>query len=241
MVGKMSRTRRNLIALATAVAAGCSAVVPADLALPGGSASPEGASAAARLVAGAMDVERVVLVAPPVERWPRAMRGAGPFYLLVQASPYVGHFGVTAEGNRADAGTGFGAVVGRRTVRGMSRMTGFEAFFESSGHYNPHSGVDGTATRAGIGLAVSFRPDEKLQPFVLAGAGYYMLRFEELDPKFDITGPGGYLGGGLDIVAARRFTVRAELRVHVWSAADGSGSGGVAGTTTFALGVATAF
>ena len=173
---------------------------------PHTAAAPDMSGTAAGRLAGAADagkaveniVEKIIVDAPPVESWPRACHGAGPFYVLVQASPYVGQFGAVADSDRADDGRGFGATVGWRTPCGASRTLGYEALIESSDHRNAHSDVRGCAVRVGFGRTWGFRPDEKLQPFVLAGAGYYMLHFEKLDPEFDISGPGGYLGGGLD-------------------------------------------
>jgi hypothetical protein len=83
--------------------------------------------------------------------------------------------------------------------------------------------------------------NRKLNPFVVAGGGSYMLDFAEINPRFDLTGPGFMLGGGVDYVPQPAFSVRAELCVHVWEAYEESGDGGVAETLALALGAALSF
>ena len=178
---------------------------------------------------------------PPLGRWPLSFGGRGPVYAFVQLAPYVGQLGVLAEARRADTGTGFGATFGYRVPLTGARSLGFELICETSSHHNEASDVDGRANRISAGARLSFRADQRIVPFAVAGAGYYELRFEDLGFGTELAGPGLLVGGGVDYVPVKAFTVRLEMNVHVWDAADDYGHGGVAATITIGLGAGTSF
>ncbi len=71
----------------------------------------------------------------------------GPVYALVELSPYVGQLGVLSDYRRADAGTGFGVVVGYRKPMRNARALGFEVAYGRSGHRNESARTDAVATR----------------------------------------------------------------------------------------------
>lgn len=182
-----------------------------------------------------------VLQLPPLERWPRTMWIEGAAYALVQFNPYVGHLGVVAERKRADAGLGYGLVCGyRMTVRGTTVLA-LEAGFDASEHENEVSRTGAHATRVGLGLRASFRGDERLQPFMTAGAGRYALDFDDMSPEYDLSGLGVSFGGGVDFSPSRRFSARGELSMGLWEAADEFGGSGLAATVTFGLGAMVSF
>jgi hypothetical protein len=170
--------------------------------------------------------------------------GAG--YALVQFNPYVGQLGVLAERKRAGAGLGFGIVCGYRMIVRGATAIGLEVVVDASEHTNDISHTAAHATRTGVGLRASFRADEALQPFVSAGGGQYALRSDGMPSKFDLAGPGVFVGGGLDYSPPSpsqrgRFFARAELSLGLWGAVDEVGGGGLAGTVTLGLGAAVSF
>lgn len=227
--------------LALGLLSGCLGSVPLQLPERAGRAAPAAAARLDGLLSAAIgDVEPKVFHVP-VERWPRSLRNAGPVYVLVHLSPYVGQLGAIAETRRADAGSGYGAVLGYRIPAAGATVLGFEILREASGHWNSNSDVAAAATRTCLALRANFRADSKVQPLAVAGGGLYAVEFEGLDPRFDISGPGFLLGGGVDFAPSRRFSARVELSLHVWAAAEESGGGGLAGTLAFNLGAALSF
>ena len=233
--------------LAGCVAAGAGSGVPPDRGewlarVPGEVvASPRGLPEVTRSLAGATDIQPVVVDLPPLENWPRYLRSSGPLYGLVQLSPYVGQFGVPADAGRADTGMGYGVVFGYRVPFSGANALGFEVIYEGSSHRNEASDVDASATRIVAGVRASFRMDERTVPFAVAGVGRYSLEFDTLDPRFNLSGLGVMLGGGLNITPSPRFSFRAELALHLWDAAEESGHGGLAETLAVALGAAFSF
>ncbi len=169
------------------------------------------------------------------------MRQDGAAYALVQFSPYVGQFGVLAGSGRADAGLGYGMVLGYRAIVRGSTSVALEVSHEASVHRNSLAGTASHANRAGLGLRASLHSDEKLQPFVSAGAALYTLRFDDMPTKFDLSGPGAFVAGGVDYSFSSRFTARAELSLGLWEAADETGGGGLAATITLGTGAAFSF
>jgi opacity protein-like surface antigen len=196
-------------------------------------------SGVTRFLAGASDVQPVIVDLPPLKNWPRYLRSAGPLYGLVQLSPYVGQFGVPADTGRAGAGIGFGLVFGYRIPFSSTNALGIEVMYESSKHDNDASRVDARAKRLVVGARANFKMDERLVPFAVAGLGRYSLEFDGLDPKYDLSGMGVMFGGGVSFSPKPRLSVRAELNLHLWDAAEASGNGG--GAQTLALSFGTAF
>ena len=256
----MLRVRRGSAGHATAVAAfvpvllatGCAGVIPGrEAALGSGArpafisggaaASPQGMSGVTNSLAGASVVQPVVVDLPPLNKWPRYLRSSGPFYGLVQLSPYVGQFGVPADAGRADAGLGFGLVFGYRVPFSSTNALGFELMYESSSHQNDVSRVDASAKRIVAGVRANFKMDERMVPFAVAGLGKYTLKFDGLDPKYNLSGMGVMFGGGVSFSPKPRLSLRAELALHLWDAAEESGHGGFAQTLALALGTAFSF
>jgi hypothetical protein len=229
--------------LVVAALSGCSSV-PVSLDGPGG-ASADCAVAASRSLAAetgdVLDVELIVLEAPRLEAWPRSMRGDGPHYVLAQVTPYVAQGGVLADSERADDGSGMCAVFGRRVPTSASRTAGFEIVLEQSAHFNAHSQVDASATRACVGITRGYRPQRTRQHTLGAGFGYYTLDFDDLDAVYDIGGFGAYASAGVEWLLGQHVRFRLDVRAHVWSAGDGEGHGGLAQTGTVAAGVAAWF
>jgi len=243
-MGNGERSSHLWLLVGGVAAAGCLAAGP-ELATPPGTpadrpaagwALPAGALAAAR---ERLDDAEIVEL-PALEAWPRSIR-TGRLYGLFQVSPLVAQMGVLADASRADAGFGIGVVFGYRFLVGGTTTLGVEFVNEESWHRNPASDVQGLASRTGVGARVSFRVDEKMHPFALAGVGSYTLDFEELGPEYDLSGGGVFFGGGVDFALKRNFSARAELVMHVWDAAEPSGHGGVAETLGLGLGAAVSF
>jgi opacity protein-like surface antigen len=206
---------------------------------PAGAAWPE--LAGAGFQSGVGDIEPVVIELPSLGPSPRYLRSSGPFYAQFQLSPYVGQFGILADAERADSGVGYGAVFGYRIPVAGANALGIEFIYESSRHHNDASDVDARATRAVAGMRMSFRMDERVVPFGVAGVGSYKLEFDGLDPTFNLSGLGVMLGGGLNFAPSSRFSLRTELALHIWDAAQESGAGGTAETLTLGLGAALSF
>ena len=204
-------------------------------------ARPRGLSEVTRSLTGATEAQPVIVDLPPLANWPRYLRSEGPIYGLVQFSPYVGQYGVPADAGRADAGMGYGAVLGYRVPFSGTNALGFEIMYETSSHYNEASGVDAGATRIVAGLRANFKMDERTVPFAVAGVGMYSLEFDGLDPKFNLSGLGIMLGGGLNVSPSPRFSFRAEVARHLGDAAEESGNGGLAETLAVAFGTAFSF
>lgn len=204
-------------------------------------ARPSGSSEVTHILAGATDIQPVIVDLPPLGKWPRYLRSSGPLYGLVQLSPYVGQFGLPADAGRANAGMGYGVTVGYRVPFSGENAIGFELIYEASGHDNEASGVDASATRIVAGLRANFGMDERMVPFAVAGIGRYSLEFDGLDPKFDLSGLGVMFGGGVNISPSPRFSFRAEIALHLWDAAEESGNGGLAETLAVAFGTAFSF
>ena len=196
----------------------------------------------ARALPAAPEAEPEIAHLPPLKSWPRYLRSEGPLYALFQLSPLVAQLGIVKDAKRADSGTGIGLVFGYRKPLGGANSLGFEFIYETSQHHNESSDVPATATRLLGGVRWSFRMDERLVPFALAGGGLYELTFDGLDPKFGLSGLGFMIGGGVDFSPSARFALRAELALHIWDAAEkGSGAGGMAETLTLGLGAAVSF
>jgi hypothetical protein len=240
-------------ALAALVLAGCSGTAFVQPGPKGDAVFPEGAVRASSLLpargrsrfrpAEVTEVEEdlPVLRLPTLERWPRTMRQSGAAYALVQLNPYVGQLGVLAEGKRADAGMGYGLVCGYRfKVRGTTAF-GLEIAHEASNHTNEVSGTEARAKCTGMGLRASLRADENLSPFVAVGVGGYSLDSIELPPEYDLSGAGVTVRSGAEYSPSRRFSVRTELSVGVWEAADEVGGKGLAATVTIGVGAAVSF
>ncbi len=225
------------------IAAGCSGPGSYLATIGSGSALPASTTSPALLLPAAEPEgpQPHTFELPSLGRWPLSFGGRGPVYVLAQLSPYVGQLGVLAEARRADTGTGFGAAFGYRVPLTGARSLGFELICETSSHWNEASDVDGTANRISAGARLSFRADQRVVPFAVAGAGYYELRFKDLGFGTELAGPGLLVGGGVDYVPVKAFTVRLEMNVHVWDAADDYGHGGVAATITIGLGAGTSF
>ena len=217
----------------------CSGLVARDLAGEHPPSAP--ASVGGGLLGAANEGAPQVVKLPSLGRWPRYLRSQGPFYGLIGLSPYVGQLGILSEKERADSGRGYGAVLGYRVPLRGATCLGIEFMYERSQHWNVSSDVEAVATRSGLALRMSFRMDEKVHPFAMAGGGLYRLEFDQLDPRFDLSGPGVFFGGGVDFSAAARLAVRAEMCLHIWDAAEESGHGGTAGTFTVGLGAAVSF
>jgi opacity protein-like surface antigen len=183
-----------------------------------------------------------VLRLPPLERWPRTMWLGGAAYALVQLNPYVAQLGVLSEYERADSGLGFGVVAGYRVPMSNAKALGFELAYERSGHTNEDAAVDATATRLVVAARLNLKMDEKFTPFAVAGAGIYKLEFDGMDPKFNLSGPGVMIGGGVDYSPKSNFSFRAELGMHIWAAEEeGTGHGGTAETLAIGLGASVSF
>lgn len=217
------------------VTAGCVSRLPGA----GVPESPAGVCAAALAAAGEGEVEIVEL--PPLEKWPRTLRGEGPLYGMLQLTPYVGQFGVVSDTGRADDGVGLGAVFGYKMPFRGTAVLGVEVSYGLSQHWNASSSVGASATQAGLGLRAAFRMDGMLNPFATAGLGYYTMAFDNLDSKFDLSGLGGYVGGGVDVSSTKALSIRTEAKLHLWEAADSMGGGGLAETLTVSLGAAWSF
>lgn len=211
-----------------------SAALPASAALPPGTAELPSALAAVT------DVEVEIVDLPVLSSWPRSLRAEGPTYALFQFSPYVGQFGVLKDYSRADSGVGIGFVGGYRKPLSGAKALAIEVSYGWSFHTNESSEVDATATRL-IGAArLNMRMDQKLTPFAVAGGGIYKLEFDGLDEKFNLSGLGVMFGGGVDYAPKTSFSVRAELGLHIWDAAEESASGGGGSATTLMLGIGAA-
>ena len=183
-----------------------------------------------------------VLRLPPLERWPRTMWLGGAAYALVQLNPYVAQLGVLSDYERADSGLGFGVVAGYRFPMANAKALGLELAFERSGHTNEDAAVDATATRFVAAARLNLKMDEKFTPFAVAGAGIYKLEFDGMDPKFNLSGLGVMIGGGVDYSPRPSFSLRAELGIHIWAAEEeGSGHGGTAETLAIGLGASVSF
>jgi hypothetical protein len=85
------------------------------------------------------------------------------------------------------------------------------------------------------------RMDEKTTPFVVAGGGIYQLQFANLDPMYHLSGLGMLVGGGVDFTPQPTISIRAEVGLHIWSAEEESGGGGVAQTVNVGIGVGANF
>lgn len=243
-----TRVAATLAGVTVLLLCGCAGVTPWVMA-PGqrleiadkATARPGGAFEVTHLLAGATEIQPVIVDLPPLAKWPRYLRSSGPLYGLVQLSPYVGQFGAPADAGRADSGMGYGAVLGYRVPLSGANTLGFELIYETSSHNNEASGVDASATRIVAGLRASFKMDERMVPFIVAGVGQYSLKFDTLDPKFNLSGLGVMLGAGLNISPSPRFSFRVEVALHLWDAAEESGNGGLAETLAVALGTAFSF
>ncbi len=249
--------------LAAAVLSGCAAVRPAGFvevardrvsapggpgrllsqAVPGSWYLPLAGEIAGRLASDMGDFEIPEEVSlPPMDRWPRTFADAGPFYALAQFSPLVAPLGVLKENGRADAGYGIGALFGYKLPLSNALALGLEVQTELSEHVNPSSDVKAHQTRTGFAVRVMFRFDEVLRPFGVAGIGQYDMEFDSVDPSFFLSGLGVFMGGGVDYVQSDRLTIRGEMTLHIWDAAEkGSGNGGVAQTLFLGAGAAFTF
>lgn len=249
------RHRASLAAGVVAVlVSGCGGFVATDV-VPGaredeplrrsGAAFAPRAAAFSAALAGAdgdesVEIQDVYL--PALSSWPRSLRAKGPVYALVQVNPFVGQFGVLADYERADTGFGFGIVGGYRKPMSGAKALALEGIFERSSHTNESSDVDATATRLIAAARLNMKMDEKLTPFVVAGGGRYKLEFDGLDSRFNLSGLGVMFGGGIDYAPKTNFSVRAEMNLHIWDAAEeGSGGGGMAETLTLGFGAAVSF
>ncbi len=227
--------------VAAVLVSGCSGLVATDTLPPPAGAAPAAAAAVPRALAGAGEVETTFVDLPPVGGWPRVLRTKGPVYALAQFSPYVGQLGVLSDYERADAGMGYGVVFGYRMPMGGAKALSFEAIYEQSSHTSDATGRDATATRIVAASRLSMKMDDKLMPFVVAGGGMYALDFDGLPSEYNLSGLGVMLGGGVDYSPSPGFLIRAEVDVHVWGAAEESGSGGTAQTLTLVVGAAVSF
>ncbi len=236
---------RGAAILAAVLLTGCSSFVME----PGRSnrlLTPRSSSEIAVALAGANGVgtsaiEIEIVDIPGLSSWPRSLRAAGPMYALFQLQPYVGQFGVIRDQKRADSGLGFGLVFGHRKPMSGAKSLGLEFIFERSGHTNESSAVDATATRLLGAARMNLNMDKELTPFIVAGGGMYSLKFDGLDPKFNLSGLGFMAGGGVDFSPKRNLAVRAELVLHIWDAAQEDGAGGMAETLTLGVGAALSF
>lgn len=201
----------------------------------------ETGSSAADIFATGNGKEPTRVDLPSLEQWPAYLPGRSPWYGLITLSPYVSQMGILADTERADSGMGFGAVFGYDMPLFSATSLGFEMSYEQSRHQNLSSDVGALATRLGAGLRMTFRIDETIRPFVIAGAGAYSMDFDDLDPKFDLSGEGFYFGGGTGFALKSRFAIKAGMCMHIWDAAEASGRGGVAQTLTVNLGAAVNF
>jgi hypothetical protein len=194
----------------------------------------------AALLSGDLGEEAPLLEFPRLERWPRTMYLGGAMYAHVQLSPYVGQFGVLQEYELADAGAGFGVSAGMRFPAGSATALGVELLYERSAHTNAGADVAATATRLLGAARLGFNMDRKLSPFAVVGFGSYSLEFDRLDSQYDVAGPGLLMGGGVDYSPKPKFTIRAELGLHVWTATEQRSGGGTGGAQTLALGLGAA-
>jgi opacity protein-like surface antigen len=185
--------------------------------------------------------EPTVVTLPALSQWPRYLSGRSPWYGHISLSPYVGQMGILSDIERAGSGSGFGAVFGYDIPLFSTTSLGFEMRYGQSSHHNPSSDVSARATRLGAGLRMSFSIDDKLRPFFVAGTGTYSMAFDELDSRFDLSGPGFYFGGGGSYAFKDRFSLKAGMCMHIWEAAEDSGNGGTAQTLTVNIGTAFSF
>lgn len=233
---------RQAVILAAILVSGCSSLVATNLARERVGTFPPEAAGVPSALAAAGEVEIEIVYLPSLSSWPRSLRAKGPMYALYKFSPYVGQLGVLKDYKRADSGIGFlGVAVGYRKPLSGAKAMSFEFIFEQSAHTNESSDVDATATRLLGAVRLNMKMDEKLTPFVVAGGGRYSLEFDELNSKFNLSGLGIMLGGGVDFAPNTGFFVRAELAVHIWDAAEESGNGGRAITPTIGIGAAVSF
>jgi opacity protein-like surface antigen len=203
---------------------------------------PDTARVSMALAAADRDEDAPVLQLPPLERWPRTMWLGGAAYALVQLNPYVAQLGVLSQYERADSGLGFGVLAGYRLPMSNAKALGFELAYERSGHTNEDAGVDATATRLVAAARLNMRMDEKLTPFAVAGAGIYKLEFDGIDPRYNLSGLGLMIGGGVDYSPKSSFSLRAELGIHIWAAEEeGTAHGGTAETLAIGLGASVSF
>ncbi len=237
------------------LAAGCAAVRPTGFvdsigaSTPGGPGRswypPPAGEVASRLASETSDLdtpapEEVSL--PPMESWPRTFADAGPFYALGQFSPLVAPLGVLKESGRADAGYGIGALFGYKLPLSNALALGLEVQIEFSEHLNPSSDVKAHQTRTCGAVRAMFRFDEELRPFGVVGGGRYSMTFDSVSSDFHLFGLGMFLGGGVDYVQSDRLTIRGEMTLHIWDAAEkGSGNGGVAQVLFLGAGAAFTF
>jgi hypothetical protein len=205
---------------------------------PAGAAGPPVlASLAPSLAAGLGDEDLPVLELPALEKIPRTMWVGGALYAMVQFSPYVGQLGVLEKYKRADTGAGVGIVAGYRIPVKSTTALGIEFVMDQSAHTSEASDVGATATRILGEARLSMSMDRKLSPFALAGVGIYTLAFDEIDSRYDLSGPGLVIGGGIDFSPKKSFSLRAELDAHFWVAEEeASGGGGLATTLSLVLG-----
>ena len=203
---------------------------------------PDAARVSMALPAADHEEDAPVLRLPPLERWPRTMWLGGAAYALVQLNPSVAQLGVLSEYERADSGLGFGVVAGYRFPMSNAKALGFEVAYERSGHTNQDADVDAIATRFVAAARLNLKMDEKFTPFAAVGAGIYKLEFDGIDPKFNLSGRGVMIGGGVDYSPKPNFSLRAELGIHIWAAEEeGSGHGGTAETLSVGLGASVSF
>lgn len=227
--------------VAAVLVSGCSGLVATDTLPPPAGAAPAAAAEVPRALAGAGEVETKFVDLPPVGGWPRVLRVKGPVYALVTLSPYVGQLGVLSDYERADAGMGWGLAVGYRMPMGGAKALALEVIYEQSSHTSDATGFDATATRIVAASRLSMKMDEKLMPFAVVGGGFYDLEFDGMPSEYNLSGLGVMVGGGVDYSPSPGFLIRAEVDVHVWGAAEESGSGGTAQTVTLVIGAAVSF
>ncbi len=227
------------LALAAILSAGCASVPMAQVTERTGLALPSTLEPLRFLAAGTQEPTYVDL--PNADRWPRSMQGGGPMHVAVMFAPYVGVFGALADIERSDAGSGFGVAVGYRMPSSSSRTLDLSLAYEESSHHNPTSDVEGRATRLGARLGMSFAMGNKTRPYAAVGAEMSSLTFDGLASEYGFSGPGLFVGGGIDYSPSGSVSLRAEIGLHVWDATDGSGGGGVTETLSVGLGAAFGF
>ena len=229
--------------LAGALLTGCVASGPSGSVDGGASGYPPLAREVPRaLVAdvGEFAAPQEVLL-PATDRWPRTFPDAGPFYALAQISPLVFPVGVLRSTDRLDSvGYGLGAPAGWRLPLTNAFSLGFELQAELSEHKNPSADVKAHYTRTGGAVRATFNLDRSLRPFGVAGGGLYEVQFNDVPARFHLSGAGMFLGGGVDYVYLDRLTIRGEMTLHLWSAAE-KGSGGSGQAAMLCIGGGAAF